>query len=85
MRDLHPRCQLTLIPSLTETRIDSYLDSDTPLPSSLVQRKVSRPSGGAGTSTFLPALSVGCIPGTGDSDPEDEPEGGSGREDRRGQ
>lgn len=59
--------------------------SDIPLPSS---RKVSKPSGGAGTSTFLPSLSVGYIPGTGDSDPEDELEAieGTGeRKNRRGQ
>jgi hypothetical protein len=67
---------------------DSDSDSDTPLPSPLVQRKVSKPSGGAGTSTFLPSLSVGYIPGTGDSDPEDEldtAEGKNERKNRRGQ
>ena len=55
-------------------------DSDAPLPSS---RKVSKPSGGTGTSTFLPSLSVGYIPGTGDSDPEDELEGVQGKSERR--
>ena len=67
---------------------DSDSDSDTPLPSPLVQRKVSKPSGGAGTSTFLPSLSVGYIPGTGDSDLEDEletAEGKNERKNRRGQ
>jgi len=59
-------------------------DSDTHLPSS----KISKPSGGVGTSTFLPSLSVGYIPGTGDSDPEDELEAvedKNGRKNRRGQ
>lgn len=59
--------------------------SDILLPSS---RKVSKPSGGAETSTFLPSLSVGYIPGNGDSDPEDELEAieGTGeRKNRRGQ
>jgi len=59
--------------------------SDIPLPS---PRKIPKPSGGAGTSTFLPSLSVGYIPGTGDSDPEDELEaieGTSERKNRRGQ
>ena len=63
-------------------------DSDVSLPSPLVQRKASKPSGGTGTSTFLPSLSVGYIPGTGDSDPEDEleaVEGKDGRNNRRGQ
>ena len=66
---------------------ESALDSDTLLPPLLMQRKVPKPSGGAGTSTFLPSLSVGYIPGTGDSDPEDEleaVEGGDGRKNRRG-
>ena len=67
---------------------DSDSDSDTPLPSPLVQRKVPKPSGGTGASTFLPSLSVGYIPGTGDSDPEDEletAEGKNERKNRRGQ
>ena len=53
-----------------------------------VQTKAQKVSGGAGTSTFLPSLSVGYIPGTGDSDPEDEleaVEGKDGRKNRRGQ
>ena len=57
-------------------------------PSSLAQRKLSIPSGGAGTSTFLPSLSVAYIPGTGDSDPEDELEAvecKGERKNRRGQ
>ena len=59
-------------------------DSDTHPPSS----KVSKPSGGVGTSTFLPSLAVGYILGTGDSDPEDELEAvedKSGRKNHRGQ
>ena len=67
--------------------LDSDSDSDAPLPLSRAQ-KASKPSGGAGTSTFLPSLSVGYIPGTGDSDPEDELEileGKSERKNRRGQ
>ena len=63
-------------------------DSDTSLPPSLGQRKAPKPSGGTGNSTFLPSLSVGYIPGTGDSDPEDELEaleGKDGRKNRRGQ
>ena len=62
---------------------DSGSDSD---PSQLI--KVAKPSGRAGTSTFLPSLSVGYIPGTGDSDPEDELEAVEGkgeRKNRRGQ
>lgn len=70
-----------------ESALDSDLDSGTPplLPRS--QKKAPKPSV-AGTSTFLPSLSVGYIPGTGDSDPEDEleaVEGGNGRKNRRGQ
>ncbi|KAF9648027.1 Bud-site selection protein [Thelephora ganbajun] len=67
---------------------DSHFDSDSPLHSSLVQGKVPKPSRGAGTSTFLPSLSVGYIPGTGDSDPEGELEaieGKNERKNRRGQ
>ena len=61
-------------------------DSDfPPLPSHT--QKTSKASG-AGSSTFLPSLSVGYIPGTGDSDPEEELEvvdGEAGRKNRRGQ
>ena len=63
---------------------DSNSDSDAPNPSLHAQKKASK----AGTSTFLPSLSVGYIPGTGDSDPEDEleaVEGKAGRKNRRGQ
>jgi len=62
-------------------------DSDT-LPSPPARGSISKPSGAAGTSTFLPSLSVGYIPGTGDSDPEDELEvmqGKNDRKNRRGQ
>ena len=67
---------------------ESNPDSDSDTPSSLAQGKVLNPSRGAGTSIFLPSLSVGYIPGTGDSDPEDELEAvgdKSGRKNRRGQ
>jgi len=57
--------------------------SGIPFPSSPSQSKVSGPSRGAGTSTFLPSLSVGYIPGTGDSDPEDELEAVEGKNDRK--
>lgn len=73
-----------------DSTLDSSLDSDsdTSLSSPFVQRKTLKHSGGTGTSTFLPSLSVGYIPGTGDSDPEDEleaVEGKDGRKNRRGQ
>lgn len=66
---------------------DSDSDSDTPPLPLHPQKKAPKPSG-AGTSTFLPSLSVGYIPGTGDSDPEDElevVEGKNDRKNRRGQ
>ena len=66
-----------------EPTLDSDSDSNTPLPPSHLQKKVPKSSGGAGTSTFLPSLSVGYIPGTGDSDPEDELEAVEGKGDRK--
>ena len=68
-----------------EYTFDSDSDSDVSLHD---QTKASMRSAGAGTSTFLPSLSVGYIPGTGDSDPEDElevVEGKGERKNRRGQ
>ena len=84
--------------SIEKAKLDSILqdddddsssdsNSDT-LPSSSIQRNASKSSGGTGASTFLPSLSVGYIPGTGDSDPEDELEAVDGtteRKNRRGQ
>lgn len=67
--------------------LDSNPGSDTSNFPSYAQTKASKPSGG-GISTFLPSLSVGYIPGTGDSDPEDEleaVEGKAERKNRRGQ
>jgi hypothetical protein len=67
---------------------DSDFDSDASSPPLHVRTKASKSSGGVGTSTFLPSLSVGYIPGTGDSDPEDEleaVEGQAERKNRRGQ
>ena len=72
-----------------ELALDSDPDSDVSLSQSRSQKKkVSGPSGGAGTSTFLPSLSVGYIPGDGDSDLEGElevVEGKKGTKNRRGQ
>ena len=63
--------------------LNSDSDSNTLPPPSHLQKRVPKPSGGAGTSTFLPSLSVGYIPGTGDSDPEDELEAVEGKGDRK--
>ena len=63
-------------------------DSDGSLPPSRSRKKVPNPSGGAGASTFLPSLSIGYIPGDGDSDLEGElevVEGKKGLKNRRGQ
>ena len=72
-----------------ESAPDSCSDSDASLPPSRSQKgKVPKPSGGTGTSTFLPSLSVGYIPGAGDSDLEGElevVEGKNGTKNRRGQ
>ena len=62
---------------------DSASDSKTPLPPSHLQEEVLKPSWGVGTSTFSPFLSVGYIPGAGDSDPEDELEAVEGNGDRK--
>jgi len=71
-----------------EPASDADSDSDTSLsPSRSRGKKVPKPSG-AGTSTFLPSLSVGYIPGGGDSDLEAEleaVEGKKGTKNRRGQ
>ena len=72
-----------------EPALDSDSDSGTSLSMSRSRKgKVAKPSGGAGTSTFLPSLSVGYIPGGGDSDLEGEleaVEGKKGMKNRRGQ
>jgi len=72
-----------------EPALDSDFDSDASLsPSRSQKKKVPKASGGAGTSTFLPSLSVGYIPGAGDSDLEGEleaVEGKRGIKNRRGQ
>ena len=71
-----------------ESTPDSESESDASPPPPRSQKKVTKTSGGAGTSTFLPSLSVGYIPGTGDSDPEAElevVEGKSSAKNRRGQ
>lgn len=84
------KSQVKLKPEAFSEDDTSDPDSDTDASNSLshVQAKTSKPSGRAGTSTFLPSLSIGYIPGTGDSDPEDEleaVEGKAGKKNRRGQ
>lgn len=67
---------------------DPDSDSDASNLSLHVRKRAPKPSVRVGSSTFLPSLSVGYIPGTGDSDPEDEfeaLEGKTERKNRRGQ